>query len=129
MLGVVQLPNMAATAWLADTIADAPMLGNWPQAMMGDLWQLTVLKADNSAKDITGATFTGTLYDVERAVRITLTAGQYAIVTAASGIFSYAAAAGDTPEPGLYIWETIFTISTRTYNVRAMFQVLPKLAA
>lgn len=129
MIGVVTLPNMAGTVWLSGALANMTKLNDWPQGMMGDTWQLTVLKADNSAKDITGATFTGCLYEIDAARRVTLTTGSYAIVTAASGIFSYAPAAVDTAEPGNYIWETIFTISSRTFNVRAFITVVPKLAA
>ncbi|MCR4339667.1 MAG: hypothetical protein NUW01_07250, partial [Gemmatimonadaceae bacterium] len=76
---------------------------------------LQVFKQDNSALDITGATFAGALVNRRGSQVKALTAGNYDIDDATNGKFSYAPDATDTNEDGLWEWRTVLTISGETY--------------
>lgn len=92
-------------------------------------WVVTVLRADNSALDITGASFTGVLYETRTANRKTLTPGNYSVTNATGGVFTYAPAATDTDTPGLWDFETAITISSQVYYITVpSIQILPRKA-
>ena len=80
-------------------------------------WVVTVLRADNTALDLTGATYTGVLYELRTSNRKTLTPGNYSTTNASSGIYTYAPASGDVDTPGTWQWETVVTISAQTYTI------------
>jgi hypothetical protein len=61
--------------------------------------QITWTRTDGTAQNLSGATLTGTIKDVTTGV-VTSIAGALSIVTAASGIFSWAYAAGDVDAAG-----------------------------
>lgn len=93
-------------------------------------WVVTILRADNTALDITGATFTGCLYELRQSNRLTLTPGNYSITNATSGIFTYAPVSADVAVPGTWQWETVVTISAQTYVITVPnIQILGKYAA
>ena len=90
-------------------------------------WVVTYQFKDNTALNLTGATFAGVLYRKAAEFRKD-TAGTYAITTAASGIFTYTVAAADVDAPGDWIWETTITISALAYEpVRIEFHLDPAL--
>jgi hypothetical protein len=92
-------------------------------------WTVTVLKADNSALDLTGATYTGVLYETRTANRKTLTTGNYSTTNATSGIFTYAPGSTDTDTPGIWDFETVITIGGQTYYITVpSIQILPRKA-
>ena len=124
-----------ATVKLGNNVA-AVVLGEEPTAYLGPFvqgqfrptWVMTVLLADNSALNLTGATFTGVLYEPLLATRQS-TAGSYAITTAASGVFTYSPVAADTAIPGVWWWETQITISTAVYILRLPVIIEERFAA
>lgn len=93
------------------------------------LWVVTVLKSDNTALDLTSASYTGTLYENRTANRKTLTPGNYATSNAPGGIFTYTPQSSDTDTPGTWDFETAITISGGVYYVTVPnIQILPRKA-
>lgn len=93
-----------------------------PQGATRPTWVVTYKFEDDSALDITGATFAGFLKRLDGGTG-KATAGSYAITTAASGIFTYSPATGDVDEPGTWIWQTTLTLSTQTYVVQVRVEI------
>lgn len=87
-------------------------------------WVVTYLRADNTAVDLTGATYTGLLYDPRTSTRITLSPSNYSTTNATAGIFTYAPQSSDISSPGAFWWQTIITISSQTYYVLLPYQIL-----
>lgn len=92
-------------------------LGPFVQGATGPGWVVTVLTSVNAAINLTTATYAGVLYDPVTSTRKNC-AGSYSTTTAASGIFTYAPAAGDSDTPGVWWWESKLTIGTEIYYVR-----------
>ena len=109
-------------------MATIPSIGEIIQGSTRPIWTLTVKQSDNSALNLTGATFTGVLANLETGTIKTLTTGNFAISNAASGIFTYSPASADVNMPGQWMWETCITISSQTYYVWARAEVLARYA-
>jgi hypothetical protein len=93
-------------------------LGPIVQGAIRPSWTFTLLQSNNSPLVITGATFTGVLYDKQRATALTLTPGNFAISDGANGIFVYTPVSGDVAVPGTYEVEIALTISGNAYYIR-----------
>lgn len=91
-------------------------------------WIISVIQTDNNPFNLTGATFTGVLRDVSSNLIITL-AGSYSITDAANGTFTYAPVAADVAVPGIFIWETVITISSQPTAVQLPLTIQRKMAA
>lgn len=107
---------------------DEPLLGRLVQGATRPSWTLTVYQSNNNPLDISGASYSGVLYNVRTQNRKTLGAN-YTTSDATNGIFVYAPAAADVDTAGLWVWETAITISGQTYYVRARLEILPRYAA
>ena len=77
--------------------------------------KLTWTQDDGTVENLTGATLSGTMKDKDGVV--TAITGTLAIVTAASGIFSWAYSAADIATPGRYLvqFKATFTEYDLTY--------------
>jgi hypothetical protein len=92
-------------------------------------WVVTFLRTDNSAIDLTGATYTGVLYELRLSIRKTLTVGNYSTTNATAGIYTYAPGSVDVDTAGLWQWETVITIGGQTYTaVVPNIRILDKFA-
>jgi hypothetical protein len=80
------------------------------------IWTGTLLKTDGSTLDITGASFTGVLFDEESTQSVTLTPGNFAISSAAGGVFTYTPVAGDVATVGDYTFEVSVSLGGGTYK-------------
>lgn len=108
------------------TLPSIPTLGPVIQGSTRPAWVLTVKQSDNSALNLTGATYTGKLArESATTTAKTLTVGSYATTTAASGIFTYSPVAADVDTPGVWIMQTIITLSSQTYYVWVRIPILP----
>lgn len=74
--------------------------------------QITWTQDDGTAQDLTGATITGVIEDKDGATRAIT--GTLSIVTAASGIFSWAYSAADVATVGRYLVQFKATVSDYT---------------
>ena len=105
------------------------MLGPIVQGSTRPVWTLTVIQSSNAALNITGATFSGVLYDKSTSTAIVL-GGAFSISDAAGGIFVYTPVAADTAQPGLFEVEFKVTIATNPYYLRTSkpLQILERWA-
>jgi len=102
------------------------------QGQTGPLWDLTFKKADNSAFDLTGVTYTSAvLFDRQRIAAGTglATAGAFVTVSASAGTATFAPAAADVAVPGEYIFEILITKSSLAHYFRTPVTVLERYGA
>ena len=123
---VFSLPQATVSVVLGS--ADYPTIGPLIQNATRPAWVVIIYNQDNSKLNITGATFTGVLRDMDSNQSIASTVGSYAITEATGGKFTYSPVAADVAVPGRWLWETTLTISSQTYKVRAWVMMLPSIA-
>ena len=103
-------------------------LGPITQGDLLPVWTITLKLTDNSAHNLTGATFTGTLWDEETSNRITL-GGTFSITDAANGKFTYAPVAADVADAGRYTVEFAITQSAKPFYVSTPLLIRPRKKA
>lgn len=108
-------------------MADLPRI-SLVQGATRPAWVVTYKFDDDSALDITGASYAGILRRLDGGTSKAI-AGSYATTTAASGIFTFSPAAGDVDEAGTWLWETTLTISTQTYKAQIEVVIAEKFAS
>jgi hypothetical protein len=91
-------------------------------------WVVTFKFDDDSALNLTGASYAGVLRRMDGGTSKS-TAGSYATTTAASGIFTYTPHADDVSEMGTWTWETTITISSQPYKCQVELVLAEKYAA
>ncbi len=97
----------------------------WTKGSLSPTWTVTVLKKNQSALDITSATFTGVLHrkGTPASKDLVCTVANYAISSGTGGIFTYAPVAGDVAMAGSYIWDTRITISAKDIHVLVNLEI------
>ena len=101
-------------------------IGPFPAGTLLPIWTITVLLTTGAAYVLTGATFTGTLKRDDGSTVKTLTAGAFAIVTAASGIMSYTPVAADVDTAGDWTLEVAITISSKPVYFQMPVPITPR---
>jgi hypothetical protein len=86
-------------------------------------WEFTAIYDDNTPLPITGTTFSGVMRDRLTLSTITMTAGSFAITSAAGGKFTYSPVAGDTTKAGYYDLIIGLDIGAQQYYVGEEIEV------
>lgn len=100
----------SAIFYLANTFAvlilgeEGVPLGPFIAGSYATDWSFTFKKTDNSAYNLTGATFAGVMYSKDRAASLTLP-GTFSIVSATLGTASYSPTGAETAIKGDYVFQ------------------------
>ena len=103
------------------------MIGPIVQGSLRPIWSFTVIQDDNTAFNLTGATFTGVLYSRPTSRAITLT-GAFTITSATLGTFTYTPVAGDVAESGEFEIEIAIIIAAAPIYVRDHVTIMERYA-
>jgi len=98
------------------------------QGSLNELMQITWADGDGNAIDLSGGTITAVIKNKATGVSRAAT-GSFALVTAASGIFSWDASAADVAEPGQFEVQFKAALSENEYTKSDDWEVFPDLAS
>ena len=105
------------------------MIGEITVGQLSPAWSFEIVYDDNTHPDITGATITGAIREVEANIVKALTTANFSITVDGSGtpnpVVGYAQIAADVDTPGTWEYLVKVSVASKPVYLRGLFSIKP----